>query len=875
MLARWSLGLVIPLVLVFGRQETDYRLPKDVDSIRYELTLSPDLNLSIFDGKLGFIFKALKTTDVLVMNCKDLEFVNGSIKLVSKNGDEMRLASVEVNPSLERLYVKPQEPLMKGEFYKLEVEWVGKIYTDGIGLYSINYLGEGKKKKRMLASQFRPVHARRVFPCLDEPSFRAHVILKVIHNPDFKAVSNMPILHTKRTLPGTLTTEFVKTPPIPVFLVGLILSQLPEFEGENGFFAMATPENFEGIKYSAEIGPKMVAAMESLTGILYPLNKTHQVALPKLNPVAMENWGLYNFKENNILYFSGESPTMQKQTAARFSGHEICHSWMGNMVSLEWWDHLWMSEVFAMYYEYLLPDMVNHCWRMEEQMVIDLQQAGLLQDSLPVDPLTTKVLTPEEVSNKFSGVTYTKGPGVLRMAIHILGYQTFLQGFRKLLHTLAYNSLSSPDALWLYLSSEAKNLPADMATIMSNWTVFPGYPLVNVAVTKEGLLLSQSKFTLEEVAGSEQTWWIPLSYTTKTECDFVSAKPKNWFNPEHNMALIKTNLKQNDWVIFNIQSAGFYRVNYDLNNWNLIKRQLYEDSEKISPLNRAQLIDDSLNLARSSKLSYDMALSLIGYLANETDLIPWKSAIRGFSFLRTVLRESPHKKKFDLFLSRLVDKAFEKFGWDEDKSATHASKINKEQIVRFACQVDHKKCVDKSLEFSNSLMYGNWQSLSVDVKETAFCTGVEKGSSDFGEKVFSFYSDSSGAEAALYLKALTCLPSISAIDRILISRVGFADVSTWNSMFSSFASRMENAGKLLTLLNTHRSRITENIGVSQFVNHLKSLVPFLTTESQREILENLNVQYSGLEDALSALNKTISWRNTFLPRITSFLDREV
>ncbi|XP_073971751.1 aminopeptidase N-like isoform X2 [Rhodnius prolixus] len=727
----------------------------------------------------------------------------------------------------------------------------------------------------MAVSQLRPVHARRLFPCLDEPFFRAVFSINIIHHPDYKVVSNMPIKNVAHYRDELVVTTFADTPPIPAFLVAVIISKMEEVDGIAGFSSLATPDKLPSMVYSAEIGPKLAAAMQNYIGLQYPLNKTHQVALPRLIPVAMENWGLYNFKEENILYLEGESPTLQKQTAARFSAHEICHAWMGNMVSLGWWDYLWMSEMYAMFFEYNIPHMVDPCWRMNEQLVIDLHQTGLLMDSMPVEPLTTSVLTPSQISNKFGGVTYSKGPAVLRMAIHILEEFNFLKGFQQLLINYAYKSIPNPETMWTYLEKhKTQELPARLQDIMSLWTTTSGYPVVNVVVQPHRILLSQAKFSLENDTENFQPWWIPLTFTTGRECNFEVTKPKDWFKPQR-MYEINLSLEENDWILFNIKSVGFYRVNYNRNNWNNLIDQLNRNCLKFPAVNRAQLIDDSFNLARAGKLDYNTALTLGSYLVHDTDFIPWKAAITAFDFLDNVLLNSSLRSLFKTYIRGLVNNVYLKIGFEEKECDGHVDKINREQIIKLGCESGHQHCVENAKRYVSSLISGFQPKISVDVYETVMCSAVYYGGNQEWEYVLSLYQSAMPRRKSFYLAILGCSNDPDIIRRYITDFLRTSTAEEWMERFRVFANRKENVNFMLQILYEKYDVIIAKVNTENFVSLLKTMENFLTTEEQlKKITELESKNINGITDVKLKLQKRLQWLNKNLPQLSAFFNND-
>ncbi|KAK9496746.1 hypothetical protein O3M35_013032 [Rhynocoris fuscipes] len=847
---------------------SNYRLPKDIISTHYDLTIELDLNKFKFNGAAVIKLFVENNTRQLILNVKDLEFSLNGIVLYDNLGHRVNIKSIRENAELERLIIEVEELFEQGKYYDIHFGYSGNINDLGVGLYRSSYM-DGNQLEWMAVTQLRPVHARRMFPCLDEPSFRSVFSINIIHHPTYKAISNMAIKSVLPYRDDLVISSFEDTPSIPAFLVAAIVSKLGEVKGEVGFSSLATPDKLSSMVYSAQVGPHFAAAMQNYLGIQYPLNKTHLAALPRLIPVAMENWGLYNFQEQNILYLEGESPTIFKQTSARFSSHEICHAWMGNMASLGWWDYLWMSEVYAMYYEYNIPHMVDPCWRMDEQLVIDLHQAGLLMDSMPVEPLTTAVLTPTEISNKFGGVTYTKGPAILRMAINVLQEEHFLKGFRQLLIDYAYSSIPNPTVMWNYLEKfKQTKLPAKLSELMSLWTTTSGYPVLNVVVQPHRVLLSQTKFSLENNT-DEITWWIPLTYTTGKECNFEVTKTREWFRPQK-MHEINIEVEENDWILFNVQSVGFYRVNYNKNNWNKIINQLKRNYAIFPPINRAQLIDDSFNLARAGKLDYQTAFTLAEYLAYENDIIPWKASINAFDYLDTMLQNTPIISIFKEYLRDLVNSTYLALGFEERECDSHTDKINREQIIRLGCDMGHPHCIAKSKRFINSLLNGHQPRISVDAFETALCSGIYYGTRIEWEYMLTIYQSAPPRRKPFYLSILGCSRDLNIMRSFFLDSLNKLTTEEWMERFRAFSRKKYNANTLLDVMYNNYDLITSKINKDNFVTLLKTMENFFTTEEQLKKITELERNTSEITPIKLKVEKSVQWLNANLPQFRNF-----
>ncbi|CAH1408289.1 unnamed protein product [Nezara viridula] len=862
----WSQSVVLLTLLlpIFSQvlKDEDYRLPLDIHPISYKLTLNPNIESLTFVGNLTFTFRPLKDTQTLILNSKNLLIGIGNTFMKDDTGTAGQINQVIENKELERIIIRPLGYFIKGIIYTINFNYEGNITEDGSGLYRSSYDDSGKTEW-FLVSQMRPVHARKVFPCLDEPIFRAKFKLSVWHTRGYQAVSNMPPVVTE-VIGERALTEFEETPEIPVFLTGLLVSKFGSVSGERGFVSLAVPEEVPSVVYSAEIGPKLVAAMELQVSIPYPQKKTHQVALPRLVPVAMENWGLFNFRKENILYSDKDSPTVQKQTVARFSGHEVSHTWIGNSVTLAWWDHLWLSEMFAMYLEYFLPHMVEPQWRMDEQMAIDLTFAGLAADSPQAEPLTTKVLTPQQVSAKFSGLTYTKGPGLLRMVQHALTLPYFFSGVRLYVEKYWEKSVT-PINLWETLEGFG-SFPEDLDYLMSGWTEQPGYPVVTANLKTAGVVLTQEPFSIDGTKASNLSWWIPINIMTSEEI-YPDTHAKFWLPPK----LAFKVPAPRKWIMINPEGTGFFRVKYHPELFARLSNQLTTDHSKLPPLSRAKLIDDAVWLSRAGLLNVQSALGLVSYLSSELDFIVWKSAAVSLDLLDSLLAHSKIYPYYKTYVAYLVNNIYNISGLMDSPRDTHVDRVQRQIVADLACRMGVDDCISRSLQHLSNRIKGIKHRISPDVEATVYCTAVANGEDSVWQYVLSLYR-SNPKDSARYLSALSCSINSGNLKQFIIDSIPDLTADQWIERTTAIASRKENSDILLNIIHKNINIIINKYGTRTVSRVLLQFTKYLTTKVQADTLKEIErFGVGGLNTEITQINNRKEWLDKNAPLIVNFL----
>lgn len=429
----------------------------------------------------------------------------------------------------------------------------------------------------------------------------------------------------------------------------------------------ARPAMINLCQFAAEIAPDIIFYYEMLFNIRYALSKIDQLAVPDFGAGAMENWGLIIYRENSLFYSNEDSSISDMQHVTMTVAHELAHQWFGNLVTMKWWDDLWLNEGFATYIATLGIDNLCADWSAYQELSIEYMLYILNADGYcNTHPIHQAVSEPNEIGELFDSITYRKGAVLIRMVHIFIGDTAFRCGIHNYLTNFAYTNAKQED-LWMALSKAAhdmKSIPADLdvATIMDTWTLQKGIPLVNVErhYQIKSATISQSRFIQHNDAVNfpfhkpleTEIWYVPISYTIESQADFIRIEPMAWLRGDvlKSTSLALNNLPDDDeWLILNIQLGTPYRVNYDPFNWNLIIKGLSCDSyRRIHVINRAQLVDDSMALAWSGHLSYCITLKLLDYLRYESEYLPWRAALDQFTIIERIIRETSDFEDFQV-----------------------------------------------------------------------------------------------------------------------------------------------------------------------------------------------------------------------------------
>lgn len=423
---------------------TGYRLPTTFQPIRYTLELTPYLTATA--GKTIFTFDGiaeiqLSTTladqSQIVLHSKGLNITVPPI-LVGVN--DISIASSH-NETTDKLTLQLTRPLLANTTYTLRFVYVGPLNADMYGFYRSSYT-QNNETKWLATTQMQATHARRVFPCFDEPGFKARFDITIQRPATFSSSFSNTRIHSSTPVtgnPGLVREVFDTTPPMSTYLIAFIVSEFRVRETADGSFGViARPDAYAQTEYAFTVGQKLLAALDQWTNYPYAsvenITKMQMAALPDFSAGAMENWGLLTYRETSLLYSEEDTTALAKQRIANVITHEQAHMWFGDLVTCEWWSYTWLNEGFARFFQFFGTAFVETTWALEQQFVVDQLHVALAYDSAENSrALSHDVNSPAEISSIFDSISYNKGASVLRMIEHAIGQEKFKLAVQKYL----------------------------------------------------------------------------------------------------------------------------------------------------------------------------------------------------------------------------------------------------------------------------------------------------------------------------------------------------------------------------------------------------------------------------------------------------------
>ncbi|XP_060850045.1 thyrotropin-releasing hormone-degrading ectoenzyme-like [Rhopalosiphum padi] len=751
---------------------TNYRLPDSTEPVSYDLRITPDIENLSFHGQVDIVVKSKQYTTEVILNSKDLILSSVPSFQDLKTNRSIEIKSYAFDERNEWLVVKLKKSIIPQRLYKFTVVFSGILRDDYTGFHKYFY-DSGNHSRWIALTQFKPIYARRAFPCYDEPKFKTPYTISIGRQNQHSALSNMPLNYSEiHQQNGWVWDHFKTTKPIPTYLVAFMVSDFDKnyINGDN--IAMHTRKEYiEYTTYMMGKAPNLLRGVETFTQIPYMLPKLDLVGVPLLNAYSMENWGLNSYEEFYVT-LSKDSQTEDKIQGSMTVLHEILHQWFGNMVTTPWWDNAWLNEGMCNYLNYYITSMIEPEWDMEESFVEKVHQYALSWDEYDdTHPLTFAVSSPDDIENAFDTITIDKSAALFRMLKCVVGEENFRTSVNKYLNDFAYME-AEPEDLWDtfdYVLYDADNLIEDDITInnyMDLWTKQPGYPLITVKSANNGsVVASQKRFCLSNPRRTTDNvkWFVGLTYTTESEMDFEELTPTVWMKPteEHTALTVPENF---GWIIVNIQSTGFYRVNYDEKNWKLLLIQLITNPDRIHVLNRAQIVDDVYHLCRAALLPYDYYTSLLEYLLMEDHVMPWNAAITGLSSTMDSIRRYPTEYlKFKKYAKGLADILYDKLSENQIVQIQNATtRIGWSRLLTWTCSVGNSRCAKSASRHFDAWMTGH--EIPHEMEEAALCAGMKKGNIAALSKIHKLYSTTrSPSQKKIILRALACTDNIQML----------------------------------------------------------------------------------------------------------------
>ena len=628
-----------------------YRLPRHVIPTRYEIRLEPDLDKALFHGEETVTVTVVQPTTAIVMNAVEL-LVNHAYL---ENDRKQRLdASIELDEALQRCRLTFAQPVTPGQ-WRLTIAFRGTLNDKLRGLYRSTYKDAFGTAQTLAATQFEATDARRAFPCWDEPDFKAVFATTLVVDPTLTAVSNTSVVSESLEV-GKKVLRFADSMTMSTYLVAFVVGRLeatePRFVGKTPLRLWTVPGKQALTQFGHDIATASLDFFERYYDIPYPGDKLDLLAIPDFASGAMENLGAITFRETALLVDPRSGTHGELERVADVVAHENAHMWFGDLVTMSWWNGLWLNEAFATFMELLAVDAWKPEWKRWDTFSVARAVAFSVDGLWSTRPIEYPVRAPKDADAMFDVLTYEKGASVLRMLEQHIGPDIFRDGVRDYLRAHAYANADTKD-LWVSLGTVAQQ---PVPELMDGWIFQPGYPLVSARLDGDSeLVLSQRRFVyLSRSEASEQRWQIPVQIRIETG-ETAESRRLLLKDGEARVALPQGARR----LLINEGGHGFYRVHYDA---LLLQRLVDGGLHRLAPTERFMLVSDAWATTLAGEIPLHQYLQLTRHFTQERDKNVWAVLLDSLSFLnRTITADD--RPVLEAFVRSLVAPAIQELGW--------------------------------------------------------------------------------------------------------------------------------------------------------------------------------------------------------------------
>nr|XP_015307205.1 PREDICTED: leucyl-cystinyl aminopeptidase isoform X1 [Macaca fascicularis] len=879
-----SIGLIQPIA-TNGKlfPWAQIRLPTAIVPLRYELNLHPNLTSMTFRGSVTISVQALQVTWNIILHSTGHNI--SRVTFMSAVSSQEKQVEILEYPYHEQIAIVAPEALLAGHNYTLKIEFSANISSSYYGFYGFSYTDESNEKKYFAATQFEPLATRSAFPCFDEPAFKATFIIRIIRDEQYTALSNMPKKSSVVLEDGLVQDEFSESVKMSTYLVAFIVGEIKNLSQDiNGTLVSiyAVPEKIGQVHYALETTVKLLEFYQNYFEIQYPLKKLDLVAIPDFEAGAMENWGLLTFREETLLYDNNTSSMADRKLVTKIIAHELAHQWFGNLVTMKWWNDLWLNEGFATFMEYFSLEKIFKELSSYEDF-LDARFKTMKKDSLNSShPISSSVQSSEQIEEMFDSLSYFKGASLLLMLKTYLSEDVFQHAVVLYLHNHSYASIQSDD-LWDSFN-EVTNQTLDVKRMMKTWTLQKGFPLVTVQKKGKQLFIQQERFFLNmkpEIQPSDTSylWHIPLSYVTEGR-NYSKYQSVSLLDKKSGVINLT---EEGLWVKVNINMNGYYIVHYADDDWEALINQLKINPYVLSDKDRANLINNIFELAGLGKVPLQRAFDLINYLGNENHTAPITEALFQTGLIYNLLEKLGY---MDL-ASRLVTRVFkllqnqiQQQTWTDE--GTPSMRELRSALLEFACTHNLGNCSATAMKLFDDWMASNGtQSLPTDVMTTVFKVGAktDKGWSFLLGKYISIGSE---AEKNKILEALASSEDVRKLYWLMKSSLNGDNIRTQKLSFiirtvgRHFPGHLlawdfvkENWNKLVQKFHLGSYTIQSIVAGSTYLfstkAHLSEVQAFF--ENQSEATFRLRC----VQEALEVIQLNIQWMEKNLKSLTWWL----
>jgi puromycin-sensitive aminopeptidase len=810
---------------VLSPEAADFRLPTTVVPSRYDIRLEPDLEAATFAGEEIIAVTVTESVSEIVLNAAELAIP--FVALDGADGVTME-GSVQLDEANERARFVFPSPIAPGD-WRLRVRFTGVLNERLHGFYRSTYRDAAGQAHTLAATQFESTDARRGFPCWDEPACKAVFGVTLVVPEGLAAVSNTAVVSEEPAEPGRRRVRFADSIRMSTYLVAFVVGELeatdPVMIGPTPLRIWCVPGKKHLARVAQEVGAFSLDFFEQYYGLPYPGDKLDLLAIPDFAAGAMENLGAVTFRETALLVDEEAASHTEIERVADVVAHELAHMWFGDLVTMAWWNGIWLNEAFATFMELLAVDAWKPAWQRWTTFGVSRAAAMGVDGLVNTRPIEFEVRAPRDCEAMFDLLTYEKGASVLRMLEQHLGPAVFRDGVRLYLERHRYGNAETTD-LWKALGDAAKQ---PIPEVMDDWIFHPGYPVVSVDPDGAGLRLSQRRFTYIPQDDAGQRWRIPI---------VLRAWVKRGLVEKHlllDQAEVMVPLPAPaDWVVVNAGGHGFFRVRYA----PPLLRKVAGALGRLAPIERFNLVSDGFALAQSGAMPAADYLELTARFTDETDRNVWTAIIGSLAYVNRVIVPEL-RPGLEALVRQRLGAAVERLGWEPEPGEEELERQLRADLLRALGTLGNDAVVQERAR----ALYGRHRAGETTADPNLLpaliaivaASGDEQDYAEFTER---FKSARTPQEEQRYLYALAGFRAPALLQRTLDHTID-GEVRSQDAPFlmRSLLASVYGRGLAWEFLQAHWETMARQYPTSAYRRMYEGVTALVSPEWEREVQE--------------------------------------
>ncbi len=704
--------------LSFMVNAEQHRLGNQVSPKEQYVSLKLDPSKEDFSGSTKILLEIKKKTSVIRFHALGISITNA--KLESKQGT----LSLQLHAMEQAIQEARSKTVLKPGKYTLEMDFTARYNTKSVGLYKT--IDQGIP---YLFTQFEMSDARRAFPVFDEPAFKIPFQLSISAPETQNVYNNTPELERVKDN-GWITYKFAKTPPIPSYLVAMAVGPFEKIpvDGMSVDGLILTPKGkIDQAHYAARISPQILKALEEYFAIPYPYQKLDQVALPEFPFGAMENAGLVTYREDILLLDEKRAQIRNKTRTTMVIAHELAHQWYGNLVTMKWWNDLWLNEAFASWMASKITQQLYP--ELEYNLVLPQNQVMTSDARLSTKPIRKPIKTEADIMDGL-GLAYSKGSAVLTMVEQWIGEEAFKKGIRQYMQDFKWRNAEAAD-LW---DSLGKASGKDVKSVLKSFTEQSGYPLLSLQLEGKKLTIQQRRFSNANVQAPAQLWSLPVSIrygkgnkqaSTSLLLNSLSTELTLKFKP--------------DWILPDDNGSGYYR-------WQLSKTgldKLLNHTNKLNDREKLAVLNNVDALLKAGTLTAGDVMASAGKFIADTHPLVVKEALDLLELMKKPFIRQQNQKQWQNFIIKTVTPAADRFGLTpKQNEAAHVTSLRPD-ILNLLGKDGQDKAIIKTALAQTEVYFKTPEKVPASLVEAYLSIAAHYGDEDLLNQVKTALSKSS------------------------------------------------------------------------------------------------------------------------------------